>query len=102
MARLRLRTPSEVLSGIHSDIDGFMRLKHAHDVRRLRICDVCNDLGDVNDMPTYNGASLHGGCILKQFGLEALLELPEDEVKKVRLGDVGATVMKVLLDRTMR
>lgn len=73
----------------------------AHDVRHLRVCLWCGDLGD--DRTMLHSSELygdsHGRCWILKFGLNAFLDLPSSETDKITLEDIGKEAMMALLDR---
>lgn len=74
---------------------------NAHDVRRLRVCDVCSGLLDKSAVIEGYGAKLCGACAIKRAGgLGAFMTMyPQSEWKKLDLATVGATGMQMLLRR---
>lgn len=78
----------------------------AHDVRRLRICPACQEMGDLRNMIAHTDQPIefhteryyHGGCFVSSFGEEALLTLPISETDRLTLRDIGAEMMRKLLD----
>lgn len=73
----------------------------AHDVRHLRLCTVCDDLGDdrnmINPDPAHSTRWYHGRCFIKRCGLKQLLKLPAEQANRLTLGDVGVRTMKALI-----
>lgn len=85
------------------------------DVRGLHVCTYCGKLGQ--SMPKLydfksgttrrrHVAWAHPRCILKNaapgFGLRNLVNLPEEELGKVRLCDVDEETMRAILDEVER
>ena len=72
----------------------------SHDVRHLRVCQWCGDLGDERAMVATGPRDLaHGRCaIVVLGGVEGLLTLPQSELDKLTLGDIGPEIMRRLLD----
>jgi hypothetical protein len=82
-----------------------IRMKRAHDVRRLRQCPLCGHLGDSADMLEQPAAGdqkpkhVHGRCWLAEYGIASLLEQPADQLLRLRLGDLDTTTTRAVLDR---
>lgn len=78
---------------------------NAHDVRHLRECERCHQLGDERSMIVFPPTALtkeefwHGACYLDRFGITRLLDLPDAQTDKLTLGDIGVSVMKRLLNK---
>lgn len=80
-----------------------LRITHAHDVRRLRQCPLCGQLGDSADMLAQSGGSanakhVHGRCWLAEYGLVSLLQQPPEQLLRLRLSDIGVDAMRAVLD----
>lgn len=75
----------------------------AHDVRRMATCRACGELGferiayddELAPLLRHNGGLYHPQCLPDGV----LLELPADELKRVRLCDVDTPTMRKLLAR---
>lgn len=95
-----------------------MKARTAHDVRHLRLCEHCSGLGDGREMlqvpqglvqagganeglPTAQGL-YHGACVAEILACADLLGLPRLERGKLRLNEVGHSVMDQLLDAWSR
>ncbi len=81
-------------------------LDTAHDVRNLRKCGHCLDLGNKTRMIEIDTEpragkwmQLHGRCFIAAYGVEAFFALPDRETDKVCIGDVGHEIMKELVGR---
>lgn len=87
----------------------------AHDVRHLRVCPMCGDLGDGREMvnlpPTgfneagdeasfvvYKPGPYHGACVAQRLSHDSILSLPPTERSKFRLSEVSPELMRKLLD----
>lgn len=81
-----------------------IRIKRAHDVRRLRQCPFCGQLGDSADMLDWSGAKskkpchVHGRCWLSEFGLASLLERPAEQLLRLRLSDIDSDTMRAVIN----
>lgn len=75
----------------------------AHDVRHLRSCTACGELGDgrtmIRCMVWGVGEAMHGGCAVKKLG-DYVLKLPAEELDKLTLSDTGVDLMKRILQTT--
>ena len=73
----------------------------AHDVRRLRACDVCSELADKDEIIVGQGATLCGRCAIRRAGgLEQFMaKYPFSEWAKLTMDTVGVVGMKKLLAR---
>ena len=73
----------------------------SRDVRALRVCCRCGQLGDGRHMVRVVGhkpqGEAHGRCYIAAFGLRALLALPLEDRDKLTLGDIGVVAMKAVL-----
>lgn len=72
-------------------------LRTAHDVRRLRTCRACGGMGDGKFMPIIDGHPIHGFCAAEALGVAGLAKLPEAEIDKLTLSEIGPERMKALL-----
>lgn len=72
-------------------------LRTAHDVRHLRVCVGCNDIGDNRAM--VGTPPMHGRCYIKRNGLQQLLWLPDEKLDRLTLNDIGPAAMRAILDR---
>ena len=81
-----------------------MKMEKAHDVRHLRGCDHCKQIGDDRYMVYVKerGLWLHGFCTVDVLGAAGLLELPEEQIGKVTIGEVGPALMRQLVDEVQR
>lgn len=72
----------------------------AHDVRKLRLCNICQKIGHADEMPVWSGhpGHYHGECLARMLRPHEVLALPESEQRKFRLSDVGADLMRRMLD----
>jgi len=84
----------------------------AHDVRHLRMCEICGSLADdretirprgphfeVHYPEKYNlKAHWHPGCYVQKFGEDAVFILAAEERRKFRLCDVSRETMLKLLE----
>lgn len=88
-----------------SDRDARLRAKilapcpvTAHDVRHLRPCAFCPDLGDKRRMVRATAKEYaHGKCLIAAGGLQRLLDLPQPERDKLTLEDIGVDAMRAIL-----
>jgi hypothetical protein len=72
---------------------------NAHDVRHLRVCTYCSDLGDRRSMIPMGQKYAHGCCYKAANGLNALLALPDEIIDQLQLDDIGVMAMKELLKK---
>jgi len=77
-------------------------LRTAQDVRRLVRCGLCGGWGNRPAMLTnLDGAGLvgvfHGRCVVLRLSAEVLLQLPAEELAKLRVSDTGIALMRRLL-----
>lgn len=71
----------------------------AHSVRHLTICIHCKSLGERHQMVTLDIRRWHGKCYIAKFGKVELFKLPEKEIRKLTLGDIGSIMMREILER---
>jgi hypothetical protein len=76
-------------------------VEKAHDVRALRGCDECGGLGNEDRMLHVDigrgKVFIHGRCFVRAFGLESFVKLPQAQLNKMSLGDVGFRAMKAIV-----
>lgn len=75
-----------------------IRIGSAHDVRKLRTCPQCRELGQKDFMPLVDGAFMHGMCAFKVLGAAGVAALGVDQSGKVTLSEIGIDAMRELLD----
>jgi len=74
-------------------------IENAHDVRRLRACDHCGDIGDSRYMPVISRTlTVHGGCALAILGEGDLTRLALAERRKLTLREIGPQAMTRLVE----
>jgi hypothetical protein len=81
-----------------------LRIRTAHDVRRLEGCAHCNGIGHRDSMVLgfpYANDYFHGRCFVAAHGIDALLDMPE-QAAKLSLGDLGFALMTKLLDASQQ
>lgn len=80
--------------------DGRTRMT-SHDVRHLRTCGECGELGDdramIHCMIWGVGETYHDDCAVKKLG-DYVLKLPIDELNKISIGAAGADLMRKIID----
>lgn len=76
-------------------------LRTAHDVRHLRTCDACGDLGDDRMMIDVGALGVqsmyHDGCAVSAFTQAEILRLPVEELNKFTLHATGVKLMKAIM-----
>lgn len=77
-------------------------IRTAHDIRRLRGCSNCGEIGDLKHMPLVNGKAMHGFCALETIGIDGVVALPKAELGKITMGEIGSVAMKEICDRVAR
>jgi hypothetical protein len=81
--------------------DGRTRMK-AHDVRHLRTCSACGELGDdrmmIHCMIWGVGEAYHDECAVQKLG-ESVLKLPLDELNKISIGAAGPDLMRKIMEK---
>jgi hypothetical protein len=78
---------------------------NAHDVRRLRLCTKCGGLGykrRMLELPApldvlREGQWWHGQCFIDAKGIDALLNMPRDQIGCLALDDIGVKAMTAVL-----
>lgn len=84
-------------------LDDLSCIRTSKDVRNLRVCCRCGQLGDGRHMVRVSGhrpqGEAHGRCFVAAFGLRALIALPLGEREKLTLGDIGVVAMKAVLSK---
>lgn len=83
-------------------LENLVRVQKAHDVRTLRGCTVCSNLGNSDRMIDVDDEWYHGRCFVMRFGCKALLALPKAKTDRLTLGDLGVRLMKALLNHRTR
>ena len=58
----------------------------AHDVRHLRLCNHCGELGDNRKMLKMDDGPWHDACVVKTLTAGQILRLPTAERAKITLG----------------
>jgi hypothetical protein len=61
-------------------------LRKAHDVRHLRVCKVCGDLGDGRRMLKLPDGHYHDECIVARLTDAQVMRLPREQTQKITLG----------------
>jgi hypothetical protein len=79
-----------------------MELKTCHDVRQLTVCTRCKQVTDQRHSVKTRDGHWHGRCYVEAFGEGELLKLPQAELHKLTLGDVGGATMHAILNRADR
>jgi hypothetical protein len=77
-------------------------LRRAHDVRALRICDLCGGLGNRPRMLVLEGKRIaHGSCVVETMPRPWLLNLPAAELGKLTLRELGgdAELVAAVMDK---
>jgi hypothetical protein len=69
----------------------------AHDVRHLRVCAHCGEIGDNRKMLQINGAPWHDACAVATMSEGQILRLPAAERGKITLGAAGVPLMRKLM-----
>lgn len=91
---------TSVLSKGQVPFEDLLTIRTAHDVRRLRACARCGEIGDSDLMAfgyPYDNDYFHGRCFVAEHGFEALLQLP-GVARKLTLGDLGLDLMRQLIE----
>lgn len=74
---------------------------NCHDVRQLRVCAGCAQLGDAREMirqPRGKGCRhYHGRCFIGSHGMQQLLALPKEQTDKLTLNDIGVAAMRAVM-----
>lgn len=75
----------------------------AHDVRKLRLCAICNGVGHLDRLLTLpgwpTGNLYHGECAVRMLDRAEVLALPESELRKLTLADTGMDLMREMVER---
>lgn len=75
----------------------------AHDVRHLRACTACGELGDdrmmIHCMVWGVMEHFHDECAVQKLGEYGVLKLPLDELNKISIGAAGPDLMRKIIDR---
>lgn len=85
--------------------DQLVTVRTAHDVRKLRACAHCEQMGSTDRMVFgfphgKTDEYYHGRCFVTAHGLAALCEMPE-QVDKLSLGDLGQSLTERIIDALM-
>lgn len=70
----------------------------AHDVRHLRVCVRCEELGDGRRMLALDDGLWHDRCVIQTRSVTQILQLPAAERAKITLGAAGPELARKLLD----
>lgn len=70
----------------------------AHDIRKLKPCVLCGNLGYLPYMLVIASGHAHGSCVVSSMTHEEILALPLEESKKLRLNQTGVDLMRKLVD----
>jgi hypothetical protein len=80
-----------------------LTLRTAHDVRHLRVCKVCGDLGDGRRMLRLPDGHYHDECIVARLTDEQVLRLPREQSQRITLGTAmklgRMDMLRALIDR---
>lgn len=82
-----------------------LTIRTAHDVRKLTVCAHCGQIGNRDTMllgHPYQPATeyFHGRCFAEYHGVDALLDMvAHGRADQLTLGDLGADLMRAVLDR---
>ena len=79
-----------------------IRVEKAHDVRTLRPCVVCQEIGNSYRMIDHGASWYHGRCFVSALGMKALFTLPRAKRERLTLGDLGVRLMQSLLNSKAR
>lgn len=96
------RSVEERLARGQEPLDTLARARTAHEVRTLRPCAVCQNIGNTHSMIDSNKEWFHGRCFVARFGGKALGALPESKTGRLTLGDLGVALMKALCNHRDR
>lgn len=72
-------------------------IERAHDVRRLRVCALCDTLGHADYMLDNGKEHMHGSCFIERHGEKCLLDFRATETDKLCMADIGPQAMMFLL-----
>ena len=70
----------------------------AHDIRHLRLCAHCGQLGDGRKMLQLSGGQWHDSCVVKTHTVSQVLRLPASERDKITIGAASVELMRKLFD----
>lgn len=79
-------------------VKDLVHVRKAHDVRTLRVCAVCSNLGNSHSMVDLDSEWYHGRCFVKRHGGKALGALPKSKTDRLTLGDLGVRLMRALIN----
>lgn len=81
----------------------------AHDVRKLRLCAICDGVGHLDRMLSLDaihgsdtsarGHLYHGECAVRMLRRAEVLSLPLAEKQKLTLADTGLDLMRELVEQ---
>ena len=86
------------MSSVRNEKRYLPAIERAHDIRRLRVCMLCDTLGHADYMLSNSEGHMHGSCFVERHGEKALLDFPEAETDKLCMGDIGSKTMRFLLN----
>lgn len=72
-------------------------IERAHDVRKLRVCMLCETIGHADYMLSNQEGHMHGSCFVERNGEKCLLDFPLSETDKLCMADIGPKTMMFLL-----
>ena len=79
-------------------------LRTCHNIRHLRTCDACGDLGDDRRLIDVTKCGLigrlyHDACAVSAFTQAEILQLPMEELNKFTLHATGVALMKAIMKK---
>jgi hypothetical protein len=79
-----------------------IRVEKAHDVRTLRSCVVCEQIGNSDRMIDHGAGWYHGRCFVSALGMKAISGLSRAKQDRLTLGDLGMRLMQALINSRTR
>lgn len=79
-----------------------IELKTCHDIRHWTECGICNGIGDDRKMLVWSRMYVHGACLVETVDAKHIMRLPEKELSKLTLADMGPALAKRLLNKMAR
>ena len=76
-----------------------MEARTCHDLRHWTTCDKCGGIGDGRAMLKVGSELWHGGCVVDHIDAPKVMRLPDAELGKLRLNDMGPALARRILTK---
>jgi len=79
--------------------DQLIDLQRAHDVRSLKECHGCRQIGQAPAMLHVDVLWYHGRCYAEAYSEAALQSLPPRQLCRLQIGDVGLKLARRIIEQ---